>query len=553
MSKRLTFFVLALIFLLAVFLRFYQLTKVPPSLNWDEVSFGYNAYSILKTGRDEFGQRLPVYFRSLDDYKLPVHMYLTVASEAVFGFSDFSVRFPSVLLGSLTVLLVFLISLEILKNKKIALISALIFATLPWSIQFSRMAAEANTALFFFSLGIASLLYSFRMSSWLFVLSSLSFGLSLYTYLSFRVLTPVFVLGLIILYFQEIKRFFLRNRIPLIIAAVLFGLFLLAVIRDTFTGEHVRFTGTSVFNVPDAYVRNEKEMFVDAKLGINLTRRFFHDSKFFTSFELVSRGYLAHFSPDFLFFDLGQKHHHTPIFGLLYIWMAVFIPIGIYFLVRLFKKKQAFFILGWLFLVPVPASVTWDVPHAIRTIGMSIPFSVLAAIGVVKVLEAISRRSRLLFTAVLVTLAAVLAVSFVYFLHQYFVHLPNERSEDWQFGRKELVGYLEEHKSEYDRIVVSTDLQWPNVFFLYYSKYDPNKYLAEGGAESGYVLSQSNKYDKYEFRKFDYHLERGEKVLFVGYPGEFPKDVIPLKKIKYLDGQNAIYVVEERPKSPASI
>ena len=73
------------IVLLAIFLRFYQLGKNPPHLNWDEAALGYNAYSLLSTGRDEYGKSFPLSFRSFDDYKPPLYVYLTIPSVAVFG------------------------------------------------------------------------------------------------------------------------------------------------------------------------------------------------------------------------------------------------------------------------------------------------------------------------------------------------------------------------------------------------------------------------------------------------------------------------------------
>jgi len=51
--RNLTKVILVLIIALAFFLRFYKVTSIPPSLNWDETSIAYNAYSILKTGKDE--------------------------------------------------------------------------------------------------------------------------------------------------------------------------------------------------------------------------------------------------------------------------------------------------------------------------------------------------------------------------------------------------------------------------------------------------------------------------------------------------------------------
>ena len=103
MKKR-TLFVLFIILLLAGCLRFWQLSRVPVSLDWDDVSVGYNAYSILKTGKDEFGNFLPPAIRSLDDYKPAMYTYFSVPSIAIFGLNSFAVRFPNALFGTLTVL-----------------------------------------------------------------------------------------------------------------------------------------------------------------------------------------------------------------------------------------------------------------------------------------------------------------------------------------------------------------------------------------------------------------------------------------------------------------
>ena len=130
MSKFTNFF-FVIVLIIGFFVRFFNLSSVPPSLNWDEVSFGYNAYSILETGRDEFGRKWPLYFQSLGDNKLPVYVYLTVISIKFFGFTDFAVRFPSALLGVLAVLFTYLMVLELLKNKPIALLSALFLAVSP--------------------------------------------------------------------------------------------------------------------------------------------------------------------------------------------------------------------------------------------------------------------------------------------------------------------------------------------------------------------------------------------------------------------------------------
>ena len=58
--------ILIITILAAFFIRFYNYNY--PPLLWDEAALGYNAYSILKTGRDEYGQYFPLIFKSFGDY-----------------------------------------------------------------------------------------------------------------------------------------------------------------------------------------------------------------------------------------------------------------------------------------------------------------------------------------------------------------------------------------------------------------------------------------------------------------------------------------------------
>ena len=102
---------LTAIFILAAFLRYYMLGTIPLGLNNDETAIGYNAYTILQSGKDEYGTSFPLYFRSFDDYKLPVYIYMTSINEKIFGATPFAVRFPSALFGSLSVIAIYLLVL----------------------------------------------------------------------------------------------------------------------------------------------------------------------------------------------------------------------------------------------------------------------------------------------------------------------------------------------------------------------------------------------------------------------------------------------------------
>ena len=78
-----------LVLLVAFLLRFISLTKFPAGFNADEASFGYDAYSILHTGRDQWGTFMPIVLKSFGDYKSPVYSYLAIPSVAIFGLSVF--------------------------------------------------------------------------------------------------------------------------------------------------------------------------------------------------------------------------------------------------------------------------------------------------------------------------------------------------------------------------------------------------------------------------------------------------------------------------------
>src|SRR3990167_10691408 len=93
---------LILVFILGIFVYFYKLDKIPSGFYIDEALPGYNAYSILKTGKDEYGKFLPLLFRFYGSYNPPLYTYLTVFPIAAFGLSVFSVRFVSALAGLLS-------------------------------------------------------------------------------------------------------------------------------------------------------------------------------------------------------------------------------------------------------------------------------------------------------------------------------------------------------------------------------------------------------------------------------------------------------------------
>jgi len=95
-------YLLVIILFTAAILRFYNINSYP-SLNPDEAALGYNAYSLLKTGKDEHGASWPLHFKSFGDYKPGGYVYLAIPFVKVLGLTPLAVRLPNLILSILTI------------------------------------------------------------------------------------------------------------------------------------------------------------------------------------------------------------------------------------------------------------------------------------------------------------------------------------------------------------------------------------------------------------------------------------------------------------------
>ena len=115
--------VFVLLLLFSFFIRFYRLSSIPEGFHADETDYGYNAYSLLRTGKDEYGKPFPLIYRSFGDYKGALYAYLTIPFIATAGLSEWTVRAPSAVFGILFTVLTFAIVYQISKNYRLAILS----------------------------------------------------------------------------------------------------------------------------------------------------------------------------------------------------------------------------------------------------------------------------------------------------------------------------------------------------------------------------------------------------------------------------------------------
>lgn len=548
-SKRFCFLILLFIFALSFFLRFYKLTSVPPSLNWDEVSIGYNAYSILKTAKDEWGQFLPLHFKSYGEYKLPGQIYFSIPAIAVFGLNDFSVRITPVIYGTLTVLFVYFLAQEIFKSRTIALISAFFLAVSPWHIQLTRASFESSFALMWVVLGMLYLVKSFKVPKFLF-LSALFFALAMYTYNSARGFLPFFALFLLPFYFKD----FWKKKKTVFLSALFFLILVLPIFYFFLVGEgRARYKLVSVTDEAGLIPRIEERRNLSSMPYI-LERIVYNRYTFIGYYTL--KNYFSHFTPDFLFINgASHKQHHPQKIGELYWIQAPFLILGLYLLFKK-KNKYRFLLLVWILTAFIPVSLTRDsIPHALRTLNATPVYQLLTAVGIYSFFKYLKPQNTIAFYFLIAIVFFVFLFQFVKYQIYFYKEYPILYSRDWQYGNKQVVGFIKENYDKYDLIVFTREYGEPHMFTLFYLNYPPERFQNDKNLVrfETYDWVRVLKFDKFYFpdlgdegtRVDDVRKEfPDKKILFVATPDETPQNAIVLYKVDFLNGSRAFNVFE---------
>ncbi len=426
-------FFLPVILLLAALLRVPFLSTIPNGLYADEASTGYDAYSILNTYRDQYGEFLPLFARSFGDYVEALYRFLVVPSVGVLGLNEFSVRLPAALIGISTVWILYSL-VKALFNAQTARLAALLLAISPWHIQFSRCGFRAILLPLFFCLALLLFLKSLRKPVYIFP-SAIAFAVCLYTYSFARVFVPLFMVGLLFMFWRELWKI----RKQALLSAILFLCIFVPLFRFWISPEGMARAGISLITDPSSIVLN----------------------------------YVSYFNPWFLFFGGDPNPRHSPLnVGQLHYFELVTVPVGIWGLVRE-KRKKARILWLWLLLYPIPAALTAP-EHALRSLAGAPLFASLSGYGFL-ILAAFFKRPKAK-AAFLTAGALIAAAGLTVYAMIYFLDYPEHGARGWQYGMKEAITTAEE--SPYRCIIVSDRAFFypAYIFVLFYTRYAPLEY-----------------------------------------------------------------------------
>ncbi|MBU0572835.1 phospholipid carrier-dependent glycosyltransferase [Patescibacteria group bacterium] len=524
------------VFVIALIVRFWKLSQYPVSLSMDEVSVGYNAYSILKTGRDEFGELLPLAFKSVGDYKPPVDIYLTVPSIALFGLNEFAVRFHVALIAALSSILFIFFIRSMRLSWLSAIMTGLWVALVSWGVHFSRGSFAGLTAMILTTLGVWLFIKWTKDKNKLQLIgSAIAFSVAVWGYHAERVFVPLLVLVLFYIYKDRIKFTKPETKKHIVYFALVVLVFAIPFLNLTFFTPAIKERAIST-----SIIREQSLTGILHIEGYENVKELIFDNNAYLIFRHWLGKYFNYFDLR-LWFWKGMQFTPPGYSGLGFLFL-VDLPIilmGIYSLIRSRNKEIRKLALFWFFAGPLPASLTMNEQHPLRALVWFPFFALLMASGFEFIAAKLKRPKMLALYVV------VLFINFVYFFDIYTNHSPRFFSEYWQYGYKDIAIHACENKDKYDNVFISesfgvkSDITGlPHLYVLFYCKYDPVEYLDTRTTENIRIKRPYWKQDRYEY----------PNSLFIAAPWDFPIEEVPeemiVKKIYFKSGELGFIFVD---------
>ena len=544
------------ILLLALFLRVLWLDKYPVGFTQDEAGFGYDAYSIAKTGKDMWGETLPLTLRSFGDYKLPLYSYLAIPSVSIFGLNEFAVRLPGAIFGTLAILACYLMVKKLSENENLAIYSALFLTLSPWHISLSRGAFEANLTTFFIPLGVWGFLEGMKNSKMM-MLAAVLFGLNLFAYHPARLFTPLIVAALVFLNRKQFFEDFAKYKLPVFI----FLLFLGVSLSTAFWGgAATRGADLAIFNPTDNWASVSDRRYEGVMEGLPDWASRIFSNKVTYVLRTFTHNYLTYVSPGFLFIQGAGEWTYGMISGrgVLYLFEIVLLIAAIIAIVKRQSFKGVEFILLWLVLAPIPAALTKGSGYAANRAAVLMPaIQILSAYGLVYLQGVLKTKFRNFNIGKYLVpgVIFVFSLSFVSFSEDYLYHAPAKGAESMKYGMGEAVSYINENQAKYDQVVVSRSLGVPHIWVAFYEKIDPRLVQeaslkwAEQQQESGVIYTDqlgSYRLGKYVFGDINLEdiIRTGKKSLVVGRAWEFKVGSNIVKTVGYQNQAPLVLIVD---------
>jgi 4-amino-4-deoxy-L-arabinose transferase-like glycosyltransferase len=519
--KVLSAVVIAASLLSGVVLRVARLDTMPPALGQDEACDGYDAYSILTTGRDHHGNFLPIVMQGFNDYRMPLFQYSLVPLVGLFGLKSAVVRLGAALWGVADLIAITIVA-GLMLGWPGAAAAALLGALMPWHLEISRYGIETSAASATISLAIAFFfLWLYRRRDLWLLLSGVSFGLSLYTYAISKALLPLLIGLLAILYWRELRQSWVK---ALTAMAIVFALALpQAVMTIRYSTEmQAEYRNLSLLSADTICPGCDS---TQTKLAVDSIP------------YLLVANFASNFTPSFLFLTGDRGNHwtmlHPPNFGELLPEQAILVVLGLLALFNTRRRKIAILVLGWLMFAAVPATLikplgaqfpepgNTPTPHILvdyyslpRTpitpslllrhpdsrhdvLAMA-PWILLSALGFVVLID-LTLETPVLQAGAVCLLAAGVMFHSARFLRSYFEDFPSFAAPYFQYGIKEAIQAIDQRYSRDLPVVISPKINQPYIYVLFFQRYPAAAYQKNPVMQRPGLFGDVSHFDRYYF------------------------------------------------------
>lgn len=552
MSKAATISLFVIIVCIAAFLRLYLLGSVPAGLTNDEANTGYDAYALLKTGKDQWGQQLPLTFVGFGNYPPPLYRYVTIPFIALFGLNAFALRLPSALFGIGSVILLFFLVRK-LWNNQIGLIASFLLAVSPWAIGLNRIALEPNLSLLLILIGLLFFFYS-RKNLPKLLMSTFFIMMTIPTYAAYALFAPLIMISLFI--FAFVEKWATKKHI--VMAAILVLLFLIffkgnsAGARFSQIGIFGNITSIGLVNTLNdergACLRYVPSLF--CKLENN---------KIILFSSTLLHNYLAHLSPEFLFLSgTSTQQSILPQRGLDYMLAIFLLFFGMFTMLQ--GKVQHKIMLAFFFFSIIPDALTSSGNFSRAFIML--PFlQICEAVGAYALFQKVIKiRSPFVTQTILLGCLTISFLGICVFSLTYFTYFRDNYSRFSQFGYEDLMHYVSINHHEYQKVYITTHLNDAKqyIYYLFYNTYNPKSYQKKTNISYHVTSDGWISVDRIENIYFVPSIQKDMVKpgnLLISHPSDFKKcngiftikDRIGYEMFKAIPGESFLACLEKMP------
>lgn len=453
-SKKFKYLLYLIIIFVACFVRSIYLDKIPASLNYDEASIGYEAYSLTKYGIDRNGFSFPIHFISWGSGQNVLYAYILIPFIKILGLTTFSVRLPMLIISCLSLIVAYYLFKEIFKDK--IMIPMLLFAIIPWHFMKSRWALESNIFpdMILFSIYLLTKFHNTKNKKYLYI-NTIILGISLYSYGTSYVFVPIyFILNYAYLLYKKListKTFIVNLLIIFVIAIPL----LIFVYINLFKVNYIK-----IFNmtIPRLYFNRFEDVTI------------IKNSNFF---QKGINNLLGNIKLVFNQYDNNKLNSINGI-GVYYTISIPLIFIGLYEIIKNTKTNSLYFIIlsGIISSLIIMFLVKPEI-HRINCVWYFL--IIIIILGVVQ----IKKYNYGIYVIIIISYL----ILFLYFTKVYYNNFNQISKKSTNESYVDCLTFIKENKLDNKKIIISNEINLPYIYYLFVFKENPKTYLKERKVE----------------------------------------------------------------------